>query len=197
MSKIHFLIRSVVVLMLLLPIPGSSFAQEVQEPPAVDEFVAGEVLVKFRAGVTPTMTASGVDLGTASLNALMAEYIPFIVLLTALPPLAAQDPRSTLRLAAPITRWDEAVPIGNGLLGGLLWGEASTLKLSLDRGDLWDEPPTEIFKDPEWTCSPTSASARRFATTTRLRLAAHWRSCRATVAVAAGAAARATHPRIR
>lgn len=46
-----------------------------------------------------------------------------------------------LELAAPITRWDEAIPLGNGMLGGLLWGEGNTLKLSLDRGDLWDERP--------------------------------------------------------
>ena len=63
---------------------------------------------------------------------------------------SAQDPRSTLRLAAPIIRWDEAIPIGNGLLGGLLWGEGSTLKLSLDRGDLWDERLPEIFRSSEW-----------------------------------------------
>ena len=65
-------------------------------------------------------------------------------------PLTAQDPRSTLHLSAPITRWDEAIPIGNGLLGGLLWGEGSTLKLSLDRGDLWDERTPEIFRAPDW-----------------------------------------------
>ncbi|MDB6128361.1 MAG: hypothetical protein JWM35_2257 [Verrucomicrobia bacterium] len=46
-----------------------------------------------------------------------------------------------LTLAAPIKTWDEAVPLGNGLLGGLLWGEGGTLRLSLDRGDLWDERP--------------------------------------------------------
>lgn len=46
-----------------------------------------------------------------------------------------------LKLAAPIRTWDEAVPLGNGLLGGLLWGEGSTIRLSLDRGDLWDERP--------------------------------------------------------
>jgi len=44
-----------------------------------------------------------------------------------------------LALAAPITTWDEGVPLGNGLLGGLLWGEGQTVRLSLDRGDLWDE----------------------------------------------------------
>jgi alpha-L-fucosidase 2 len=46
-----------------------------------------------------------------------------------------------LELTAPITRWDEAIPLGNGMLGGLLWGEGNTLRLSLDRGDLWDERP--------------------------------------------------------
>lgn len=44
-----------------------------------------------------------------------------------------------LILKAPISTWDEALPLGNGLMGGLLWGEKNTIKLSLDRGDLWDE----------------------------------------------------------
>ncbi len=46
-----------------------------------------------------------------------------------------------LRLSAPITLWDEALPLGNGLQGALLWGEGGTLRFSLDRGDLWDERP--------------------------------------------------------
>ena len=52
-------------------------------------------------------------------------------------------PELDLQLKAPITTWDEAVPLGNGLMGGLLWGEGSTLRLSLDRGDLWDERPAD------------------------------------------------------
>ena len=52
-----------------------------------------------------------------------------------------------LVLTAPIASWDEAVPLGNGLLGGLLWGEKNTLRLSLDRGDLWDERPAA---EKEW-----------------------------------------------
>ncbi len=48
-----------------------------------------------------------------------------------------------LTLKAPITTWDEAIPLGNGLLGGLLWGEGTRLRLSLDRGDLWDERPAD------------------------------------------------------
>ncbi len=46
-----------------------------------------------------------------------------------------------LELTAPINRWDEAIPLGNGMLGGLLWGDGNILRLSLDRGDLWDERP--------------------------------------------------------
>jgi alpha-L-fucosidase 2 len=52
-------------------------------------------------------------------------------------------PDLNLTLTAPIATWDEAVPLGNGLMGGLLWGGGSTLRLSLDRGDLWDERPAD------------------------------------------------------
>jgi len=52
-------------------------------------------------------------------------------------------PDLNLRLTAPIQTWDEAVPLGNGAMGVLLWGETNTLRLSLDRGDLWDERPSK------------------------------------------------------
>jgi len=52
-------------------------------------------------------------------------------------------PELNLTLQAPITSWDEAIPLGNGLLGGLLWGEGNQLRISLDRGDLWDERPAD------------------------------------------------------
>lgn len=56
-------------------------------------------------------------------------------------------PEHNLVLQAPIKTWDEAIPLGNGLMGGLLWGENNTIRLSLDRGDLWDE---RTFGEPEW-----------------------------------------------
>ena len=46
-----------------------------------------------------------------------------------------------LKLSAPINSWDEAVPLGDGLMGGLLWGGKNLVRFSLDRGDLWDERP--------------------------------------------------------
>ncbi|WP_316815407.1 glycosyl hydrolase family 95 catalytic domain-containing protein [Pedobacter nyackensis] len=57
------------------------------------------------------------------------------------------EARYNLLLKAPITSWDEGIPLGNGLTGGLLWGENNTIRLSLDRGDLWDE---RTFGEKEW-----------------------------------------------
>jgi alpha-L-fucosidase 2 len=37
------------------------------------------------------------------------------------------------------TRWDEAMPMGNGMMGVLVWQKDNMLRLSLDRADLWDE----------------------------------------------------------
>ncbi len=37
------------------------------------------------------------------------------------------------------TQWDEAMPLGNGMLGALVWEKNQKLRLSLDRADLWDE----------------------------------------------------------
>ncbi|QYM80230.1 glycoside hydrolase N-terminal domain-containing protein [Horticoccus luteus] len=65
-----------------------------------------------------------------------------------------------LKLIAPITTWDEAVPLGNGLLGGLLWGEGGTLRLSLDRGDLWDERPAPGNALSKFTYAQMAAWAR-------------------------------------
>lgn len=36
-------------------------------------------------------------------------------------------------------QWDEAVPLGNGMIGALVWEKENTLRFSLDRADLWDE----------------------------------------------------------
>ena len=63
----------------------------------------------------------------------------------------AQAAASDLRLTAPIATWDEAVPLGSGLLGGLLWGGGHHIILSLDRGDLWDQRPAAPFGQPGYT----------------------------------------------
>lgn len=37
-----------------------------------------------------------------------------------------------------INRWDEALPLGNGDIGCLIWGKPGALRLSIDKSDLWD-----------------------------------------------------------
>lgn len=57
---------------------------------------------------------------------------------------------SLIDLAAPIERWDEALPLGNGIIGALVWGSGDTLLISLDRGDLWDLRQPEVFRDKDF-----------------------------------------------
>ncbi len=38
-------------------------------------------------------------------------------------------------------RWDEAIPLGNGWLGALIWQKGDKVRISLDRIDLWDDRP--------------------------------------------------------
>jgi hypothetical protein len=35
-------------------------------------------------------------------------------------------------------KWDEAIPLGNGMIGALIWQKEDNLRFSLDRADLWD-----------------------------------------------------------
>jgi alpha-L-fucosidase 2 len=48
-------------------------------------------------------------------------------------------------------RWDEGLPLGNGLLGCLVWQKEGRLRLALDRADLWDERPMEGLDRPEFS----------------------------------------------
>ena len=50
----------------------------------------------------------------------------------------------------PVERWDEAIPLGNGMMGILVWGDGHPLKLSLDRADLWDKRPVEEWESPDY-----------------------------------------------
>ena len=38
----------------------------------------------------------------------------------------------------PARDWNEGVPIGNGLLGSIVYGEPSQLNFTINRSDVWD-----------------------------------------------------------
>ncbi len=77
----------------------------------------------------------------------------FFVALAVFCGLAGAQPRPEhgLRYTTPALVWDEAMPLGNGLLGALVWGDGRPLRVSLDRTDLWDLRPVPEFHSPEYS----------------------------------------------
>ena len=61
------------------------------------------------------------------------------------------QPKHGLHFTKPILVWDEALPLGNGILGALVWGEGRPLRISLDRTDLWDLTPVPEFQSEEYS----------------------------------------------
>lgn len=71
----------------------------------------------------------------------MTKYL-FTFLITAvytLPLTAQLKPSHNLSFPHLAKRWDEAMPLGNGITGALIWEKNGRLRFSLDRVDLWDE----------------------------------------------------------
>ncbi len=50
-----------------------------------------------------------------------------------------------LHYTEPAATWAEAFPLGNGVLGALVWGDGAPLNISLDRTDLWDLRPVPEY----------------------------------------------------
>lgn len=63
----------------------------------------------------------------------------------------ATDSNSDLNYAELPKSWDEAMPLGNAFIGALVWQKnAETLRMSLDRIDLWDLRPSDsIVRNPK------------------------------------------------
>lgn len=49
-----------------------------------------------------------------------------------------------------ISRWDEALPLGNGRIGTLVWGGPEVLRFSVDRTDIWDRSTPLYTELPEF-----------------------------------------------
>lgn len=64
---------------------------------------------------------------------------------------AQPRPDHNLRYSEPAMVWDEAHPLGNGLLGALVWGDGRPLKISLDRTDLWDLRPVPQYESEDYS----------------------------------------------
>ena len=49
------------------------------------------------------------------------------------------------------TRWDEGMPLGNAVVGELVWRRSGALRLSVDRTDLWDLRPVDSLSGPNYS----------------------------------------------
>jgi alpha-L-fucosidase 2 len=66
--------------------------------------------------------------------------------------LAAQPKQAhNLQFVSIPTRWEDAFPIGNAILGGLVYQKNNSIRISLDRADLWDTRPMKGLDRPEFT----------------------------------------------
>ena len=63
---------------------------------------------------------------------------------------ALPTPAHGLHFRTPVTVWDEALPLGNGAMGALVWGDGAPVRISLDRADLWDLRPVPEFHSLEY-----------------------------------------------
>lgn len=64
---------------------------------------------------------------------------------------ATNHPFHGLRLKQLPTVWDEGIPLGNGIMGSLIWEKDGKLRLALDRADLWDLRPVKEFESPSYS----------------------------------------------
>ncbi|GAA3564012.1 glycosyl hydrolase family 95 catalytic domain-containing protein [Snuella lapsa] len=49
--------------------------------------------------------------------------------------------------------WDEGIPLGNGVIGALVWEKEERLRMSLDNVNLWDLRPMENLNTPDYKFS--------------------------------------------
>jgi alpha-L-fucosidase 2 len=72
----------------------------------------------------------------------MRNYLLCVIFICFVSPIIAQvDVYENLYFDSLAKRWDEAIPLGNGWLGALIWQKENKVRISIDRVDLWDDRP--------------------------------------------------------
>jgi len=65
--------------------------------------------------------------------------------------IAQPAPQHDLHFNSLAKTWDEAIPLGNGMVGALVWQKDNNLRMSLDRADIWDMRPMKGLHRPEFS----------------------------------------------
>lgn len=75
--------------------------------------------------------------------------------------LAQPQPKHDLHFSNLAKSWDEAIPLGNGMVGALIWQKEGRLRFSLDRADLWDERPMKGLHRKEFSYKWVAEQVRK------------------------------------
>ena len=74
----------------------------------------------------------------------LVSLLAVLILVSCTKPLPEIEPSGhDLVFSELASTWDEGIPLGNGMLGALIWKKGENLRISLDRADLWDLRPME------------------------------------------------------
>ncbi|HEX8020438.1 glycosyl hydrolase family 95 catalytic domain-containing protein, partial [Mucilaginibacter sp.] len=80
----------------------------------------------------------------------MKKYILIICYILLVSGTYAQPAKHDMHFNTLAGRWDEAIPLGNGMIGALIWQKSDHLRFSLDRADIWDMRPMKGLHRPEF-----------------------------------------------
>jgi hypothetical protein len=78
-------------------------------------------------------------------------YIILISFLGLIEASYSQIPDRYIRATDLAKRWDEGIPLGNGLLGALVWNKNGQIRFALDQAELWDERPMKDLHGPHFS----------------------------------------------
>jgi alpha-L-fucosidase 2 len=75
----------------------------------------------------------------------------FVLLLLGSDVTAQPESKHDLKFDSLAKVWDEAIPLGNGMVGALVYQKDGRLRFALDRSDLWDERPMKGLHRKEFS----------------------------------------------
>lgn len=81
----------------------------------------------------------------------MRKVITIIALVLLQGIVFGQSAKHDLQFDSLAKQWDEAIPLGNGMVGALIWQKSDHLRFSLDRADLWDMRPMKGLHRKEFS----------------------------------------------
>src|SRR5580704_13651501 len=97
----------------------------------------------------PTLTRRNFLSGTAAAAALIGDGSITKILHAASGPFEEESGPYVLHFAQPASKWPDALPIGNGRLGAMVFGVPGLDRLQLNEESIWDGEPNRDRNNPK------------------------------------------------